>query len=42
MVLATKFSMDYRSHAIGKGPQAANFAKTTHRPFYQTEEEIKL
>lgn len=26
LVLATKFTMDYRSHAIGKGPQAANFA----------------
>ncbi|CAI7567555.1 unnamed protein product [Penicillium discolor] len=26
LVLATKFTMDYRSHAIGKGPRAANFA----------------
>ncbi|KAJ5687432.1 hypothetical protein N7536_010051 [Penicillium majusculum] len=25
LVLATKFTMDYRSHAIGKGPRAANF-----------------
>ncbi|KAK9416909.1 putative NADP-dependent oxidoreductase domain-containing protein [Seiridium unicorne] len=26
IVVATKFTTDYRSHAIGKGPQAANFS----------------
>ncbi|KAH8650139.1 NADP-dependent oxidoreductase domain-containing protein [Xylariales sp. PMI_506] len=26
VVVATKFTTDYRSHAIGKGPQAANFS----------------
>ncbi|KAI0163691.1 putative aryl-alcohol dehydrogenase [Pestalotiopsis sp. NC0098] len=26
MVIATKFTTDYRSHAVGKGPQAANFS----------------
>lgn len=26
LVLATKFAMDYRSHAVGQGSQAANFA----------------
>jgi len=31
LVLATKFSMDYRSHALGKGPQSANFAGNSRR-----------
>lgn len=26
IIVATKFTTDYRSHAIGKGPQAANFS----------------
>lgn len=26
LVLSTKYSLDYRSHALGKGPQSANFA----------------
>jgi len=34
LVLATKFSMDYRSHAIGKGPQAANFAGNSRRSIH--------
>jgi aryl-alcohol dehydrogenase-like predicted oxidoreductase len=31
LVLATKFGMDYRSHALGKGPQSANFAGNSRR-----------
>jgi aryl-alcohol dehydrogenase-like predicted oxidoreductase len=31
IVLATKFTTDYRSHAIGKGPQAANFSGNHRR-----------
>ncbi|KAJ5690939.1 Aldo/keto reductase [Penicillium malachiteum] len=31
LVLATKFSMDYRSHAVGRGPPAANFAGNSRR-----------
>ncbi|KAJ5623838.1 Aldo/keto reductase [Penicillium lagena] len=34
LVLATKFSMDYRSHAIGKGSQAANFAGNSRRSIH--------
>ncbi|KAI9648456.1 putative aryl-alcohol dehydrogenase aad14 [Ciborinia camelliae] len=34
VVLATKFSMDYRSHAIGQGPQAANFAGNSRRSIH--------
>jgi hypothetical protein len=34
LVLATKFSMDYRSHVIGKGPQAANFAGNSCRAIH--------
>ncbi|KAJ5709400.1 Aldo/keto reductase [Penicillium malachiteum] len=31
LVLATKFSMDYRSYAIGMGPHAANFTGNSRR-----------
>ncbi|KAJ5735321.1 Aldo/keto reductase [Penicillium malachiteum] len=31
LVLATKFSLDYRSHAIGRGPRAANFSGNSRR-----------
>ncbi|KAJ6021727.1 Aldo/keto reductase [Penicillium herquei] len=34
LVLATKFSMDYRSHAIGTGPQAANFSGNSRRSIH--------
>jgi aryl-alcohol dehydrogenase-like predicted oxidoreductase len=34
LVLATKFSMDYRSHAIGRGPQSANFAGNSRRAIH--------
>ncbi|KAK9320920.1 NADP-dependent oxidoreductase domain-containing protein [Lipomyces orientalis] len=34
LVLATKFSMDYRSHALGKGPQSANFAGNSRRSIH--------
>ncbi|CAI7646780.1 unnamed protein product [Penicillium palitans] len=32
LVLAAKFTMDYRSHAIGKGPRAANFGGVSDAP----------
>ncbi|PWY86594.1 putative aryl-alcohol dehydrogenase [Aspergillus sclerotioniger CBS 115572] len=34
LVLATKFSMDYRSHEVGRGPQAANFAGNSRRSIH--------
>ncbi|KAJ5713091.1 Aldo/keto reductase [Penicillium malachiteum] len=34
LVLGTKFSMDYRSYAIGKGSQAANFAGNSRRSIH--------
>ncbi|KAK9327389.1 NADP-dependent oxidoreductase domain-containing protein [Lipomyces starkeyi] len=34
LVLATKFSLDYRSHALGKGPQSANFAGNSRRSIH--------
>ncbi|PYI01541.1 putative aryl-alcohol dehydrogenase [Aspergillus sclerotiicarbonarius CBS 121057] len=34
LVLATKFSMDYRSYAVGRGPQAANFAGNSRRSIH--------
>lgn len=34
LVLATKFGMDYRSHALGKGPQSANFAGNSRRSIH--------
>ncbi|KFZ03567.1 hypothetical protein V502_10841 [Pseudogymnoascus sp. VKM F-4520 (FW-2644)] len=34
LVLATKFGMDYRSHALGKGPQSANFAGNSRRSLH--------
>ncbi|KAK9427477.1 NADP-dependent oxidoreductase domain-containing protein [Lipomyces doorenjongii] len=34
LVLATKFSMDFRSHALGKGPQSANFAGNSRRSIH--------
>lgn len=34
LVLATKFSVDYRSHALGKGPQSANFAGNSRRSMH--------
>ncbi|ROV97808.1 hypothetical protein VPNG_08653 [Cytospora leucostoma] len=34
LVLATKYTMDYRSHALGQGPQAANFAGNSRRSLH--------
>jgi aryl-alcohol dehydrogenase-like predicted oxidoreductase len=34
LVLATKFGMDYCSHAVGRGPQAANFAGNSRRSIH--------
>lgn len=34
MVLATKYSMDYRSHALGKGTASANFAGNSRRAIH--------
>jgi aryl-alcohol dehydrogenase-like predicted oxidoreductase len=34
IVLATKFTTDYRSHAVGKGPQAANFSGNHRRSIH--------
>ncbi|KAJ5832715.1 Aldo/keto reductase [Penicillium riverlandense] len=34
LVLATKFSMDYRSHVLGKGTPAANFAGNSRRSIH--------
>ncbi|OBT39485.1 hypothetical protein VE00_10119 [Pseudogymnoascus sp. WSF 3629] len=34
LVLATKFSMDYRSHAQGTGPHSANFAGNSRRSIH--------
>ncbi|KAK7748113.1 putative aryl-alcohol dehydrogenase aad14 [Cytospora paraplurivora] len=34
LVLATKYTMDYRSHAVGQGPQAANFAGNSRRSLH--------
>ncbi|CAI7592065.1 unnamed protein product [Penicillium pancosmium] len=34
LVLATKFSLDYRGHALGLGPQIANFAGNSRRTIH--------
>ncbi|KAL1866894.1 putative aryl-alcohol dehydrogenase aad14 [Diaporthe australafricana] len=34
LVLATKFTMDYRSHAMGRGHKAANFAGNSRRSIH--------
>ncbi|KAL5345353.1 putative aryl-alcohol dehydrogenase aad14 [Pseudogymnoascus australis] len=34
LVLATKFSLDYRSHALGKGTQSANYAGNSRRSIH--------
>lgn len=34
LVLATKYSMDYRSHAQGQGPHSANFAGNSRRSIH--------
>lgn len=35
LVLAAKFTMDYRGHAIGKGPRAANFGGNSRHTIYR-------
>ncbi|KUI60953.1 Putative aryl-alcohol dehydrogenase AAD14 [Cytospora mali] len=34
LVLATKYTMDYRSHALNQGPQSANFAGNSRRSLH--------